>query len=437
MQLIKSNYIGLAVAISVLIFVGIMIFNTEDELKGVTYNQDIAQIINDKCVNCHRVGEVGPMPLQNYQQVAAFVTPIEFAVKAKRMPPWHADASIGKFANDRSLTKDEYQKLLAWIDQDYPEGTGKSPVRTYTEGWQIGKPDIEFTIPDPVIIPKRGEIDYQYQIVPTNFTEDKWIIAAEVRPEQNGHAHHVTVSVLPNNEQIIPATEMGIHCPQFALSPQAEKHNAELRSQGHSTAHIDGEFLVGWGVGIQFIKLPEGAAIRIPAGSKLVFQLHYVTNGVATVDASTKIGLTFANQKITRQVHTLKISNQQFVIPPKAKNHEASACYTLTKPVTLVDLMPHMHLRGKDFRYNVTLPDGTIQKLLYVPHYDFDWQTIYRLAKPLQLPAGSKLNVLAHFDNSASNPHNPNPEQEVYFGEQTDDEMLLGYAVVMSDISNP
>ncbi|MCF7969610.1 MAG: hypothetical protein K9L22_00400 [Methylococcaceae bacterium] len=435
MQFIKSNY---RVVTAVLILINLTACNTEDKFKDVTYNQDIAAIINEKCVICHRAGEVGPMPLQTYEQIAAFATPIEFAVQSRRMPPWHADASVGKFANDRSLNDEQYKKVLSWIEQGYPEGTGKAPaLKTYTDGWQIGKPDIEFTIPEPVTIPETGEIDYQYQIVPTNFTEDRWIIAAEVRPEQRGHAHHVTVSVLPNDEQVPPATEMGIHCPQFALSQQAEKHNEELRREGHSTAHIDGEFLVGWGVGIQFIKLPEGAAIRIPAGSKLVFQLHYVTNGVATVDASTKIGLTFADKKITKQVHTLKISNQQFVIPPHAKQHEAIACYTLTNPVTLVDLMPHMHLRGKDFRYSVTLPDGEVKQLLYVPHYDFEWQTIYRLAEPLALPAGSKLNVLAHFDNSAGNPHNPNPEQEVYFGEQTDDEMLLGYAVVMSDLSNP
>jgi len=437
MQLIKSNYIGLAIAISVLIYIGILTFNTEDKLTSATYNQDIAQIINDKCVGCHRPGEIGPMPLQTYQQVTAFITPIEYAVKSKRMPPWHASPAVGQFANDRSLSEGEYQKLLAWINQGYPEGTGKAPTKTYTQGWQIGKPDVEFTIAEPISIPKKGEVDYQYQIVPTHFTEDKWISAAEIRTEQRGYAHHVIVSVLPPDSDLTPPTEKGVHCAQSAQSPQAFNHDQELLAQGRTIAHSVGRFLAGWGVGIQFNTLPTNAAILIPAGSRLLFELHYVTNGVSTIDSTTKIGLTFSKEKVTKQIHTLKIINQQFVIPPRAENHEASACYTLTEPVTLLELLPHMHLRGKDFSYSVTFPDGSKKDLLHVPHYDFDWQTVYRLAQPIKLPEGSRLDVLAHFDNSPNNKHNPNPEQEVFFGEQTDDEMLIGYAVVMTDIANP
>lgn len=437
MPLTQKNVIGLSAAASILMLIGIALFSKVNQDKNVTYNQDIAPIMNDKCVSCHRPGEIGPMPLQTYVQVAANIQLIEHLVKTKRMPPWHASASVGKFANDRSLTEAEYQKLLQWIANGYPEGTGSAPTKTFPSGWQIGTPDVEFTIPTPVNIPASGEVDYQYQITATNFTEDKWISAAEIRTEQSGHVHHVIASVLPPDGSLIPPTEMGINCPQWALSPQAQKRRDELLKQGHAVAHSDGRFLAGWGVGIQFLKLPEDAGVLVPAGSKLLFQLHYVTNGTPITDTTTKIGLTFSTHKIAHQVHTIKVSNQQFVIPPRVDNYEASACYTLMQPVTLLELIPHMHLRGKDFSFAVNLPDGISKQILYVPHYDFDWQTVYRLAEPLKLPSGSKLDILAHFDNSAHNPHNPNPEQEVFFGEQTDDEMLMGYAVLMTDVSNP
>lgn len=436
MPLIKSNLCKLLLGITAIVLgTGVVFFALPKATKPVTYNQDIAQIINDNCVECHRPGEIGPMPLQSYQEVVPYIRAIEHAIKIKKMPPWHASPTVGKFSNDRSLTEVEYQKLLTWIDSDYPEGTGNAPSKTFSNGWQIGTPDVEFTLTKPVNIPERGEVDYQYQIVPTNFTEDKWISAAEIRPEQRGHAHHVIVSVLPA-DKIIPPIEMGVNCPQWAMSPQATKHNEDLIKQGREIAHLEGKYLVGWGVGVQFDQLPKGAAILVPAGSRLLFQLHYVSNGTAAVDTNTRIGLKFADYKVTQQVNTLKVQNHQFVIPPRVPNYEATACYTLTEPVTLLEIIPHMHLRGKDFSFKVVYPDGRMEALLYVPHYQFEWQTVYRLAKPLKLPIGTKLDVVAHFDNSTNNPHNPNPDQEVYFGEQSDDEMLIGFVVVMTDVPN-
>ncbi|MCX7086706.1 MAG: hypothetical protein NTV00_01500 [Methylococcales bacterium] len=434
MLLNKKMLISLTVMVSVLIWMGWLYVASFSKFNTLTYNQDIATIINTRCVSCHRLGEMGPMALQTYQSVKTFISPIEQAIKTKQMPPWHASHTVGEFSNDRSLTDDEYDKLLGWINNDYPEGNGKPPVTTYTKGWQIGVPDIEFTIEKPITIPAQGKMDYQYQIVPTHFSEDKWISAAEIRVAEGGVAHHVIITVVaPENES--PVAEPGVDCYQKEVVAKAPKRRVAPKEYVTATLHSEGKYLLGWGVGVQVDKLPEGAAIRIPAGARLLFELHYVPTGTVVVDSTTRIGFTFAKEKVTKEVHTIKASNQTFVIPPREANHEVTACYIFKQPITLLELVPHMHLRGKDFTYIVRYPNGNTETLLFVPHFDFEWQTVYRLAKPRHLPVGARLEAIAHYDNSISNKHNPNPDKEIRFGPQTEDEMMIGLAVVMTDLA--
>jgi hypothetical protein len=344
------------------------------------------------------------MSLLTYDDALSWAETISEVVEERRMPPWYADPKVGHFSNDRSLSKEERETLLAWIKQGCPQGDAADlpPPRSFPEGWSIGKPDVVFTMPQEFHVPAKGGpkgIRYQYFEVETKFTEDRWIGAVEARPGNRAVVHHIIVYVVPAGQQF-----------------------RQNRTDG-----IGDGLLVAFAPGELPAIFAPGTAKKVPKGATLLFQMHYTPNGVAQKDRSS-VGLIFAKEPPKHEVRTRAIAQGRFAIPPGADNYEVKSATTFRQDARLLSLMPHMHLRGKDFSYRVIFPDGKSEMLLRVPRYDFNWQSHYRLIQPLDLPAGTRIECTAHFDNSAANPNNPDPTKEVRWGEQTWEEMMIGFA---------
>jgi peroxiredoxin len=368
--------------------------------SDVTYAKDIAPILQARCVECHREGEIGPFELATYEDAAGWGEMMAEVVRDRRMPPWHAAPEHGHFANDRSMPEAEKELLFAWVKAGCPEGdASQTPAPpTFTTGWQLPKePDLVFAMEKPFDVPAdagRDGVPYQHFVVPTNLTEDTWVSAAEVLPGNRQVVHHVIVYVVP---------------------PESDGRRNRI-------------FLVAYVPGLRTEPMPEQSAKLIPAGSKLLFELHYTPNGSPQVD-QTKVGLVLADPtKIEREVVTSELGNLRFAIPPGEANHVVTATSrAVPQDVTLLSLSPHMHLRGKAFRYELVSPKGEREVLLDVPAYDFNWQTRYVLAEPRELLAGSVIYCRAAYDNSEKNLANPDPTKTVRWGDQSWDEMMLGY----------
>ncbi len=369
-------------------------------IGAVTYASDVAPIVQEKCQACHRPGQAGPFSLLTYDDVRRRSAGIAEVVEDRRMPPWHADPRHGHFSNDRSLTPRQRATLLAWVEQGSPLGDPAKlpPPRTFLEGWSIGKPDVVFEVPQPIEVPSVGVIDYVHVSVPSNFTEDMWVQAAEILPDVRSVVHHVIVYVEP---------------PSDGRRSRPE----------HLAAYVPGDVPTLY---------PDGIAKKIVAGSRLIFQIHYTPDGTARVDRS-KIGLVFAKAPVRQVAHTRFIEDKKFQIPPGAASHEVRSTRTFPDDVHLFSLSPHMHLRGKDFKYTATYPDGRSEILLSVPAYDFGWQSAYVFSEPKAIPKGTRIDCVAHFDNSAGNPANPDPTKSVEWGEQSFQEMMMGYFDYVED----
>jgi hypothetical protein len=392
-----------------------------------TFSRDVAPIFYSKCVGCHRPGEVAPMSLITYKDVRPWASAIREKVTTRVMPPWHADRQYGTFRNDLSLTQREIDTIAAWASTGAGEGNPSDlpALPTFPVGWQIGTPDQVFEMQADYQVPASGEIEYQYFEVPTNFTEDKWMQAGEVRAGDKAHVHHIIVYVRepkPSNRPSVLAVRPILPTGQPPAPPPARP---PATTRGSAPGGGDA-MLVNWAVGEDAPVYLPGTAKRIPAGSTLIFQVHYTTNGKPGVDRS-RIGLIFAKEPPRQEIRTGIIANPLFAIPAGAANHQVEAEATFSEDVRVWTMHPHMHLRGKDMTYTVVYPDGRSQIVLNVPKFDFGWQTDYWLAEPLALPKGSKLHVRAHFDNSAANRSNPDPTQVVRWGDQTWEEMMIGF----------
>jgi hypothetical protein len=395
----------------------------------VTYYKDVAPIVQNRCQECHRPGEVAPMSFMTYDQVRPWAKAMKSAVVTKKMPPWSADPHYGKFSNDRSLTQAEMDTLVAWVDGGAAAGNPKdAPTpRQYTEGWQIGKPDVVFELPTPIDVPASGIVDYTYVVIPTNFTEDKWVQFAEVRPDARSAVHHVLAFLRPPGNSFMKDAQPGVpYIPQRPMATNGQ------RGQGNIQEQIPGEMLVGYAPGLPPSQTKPGEAKLIKAGSDIVLQLHYTPNGKAATDR-TKFGLIFAKEPPQKRVMSMMAINYFIKIPAGDPNYEAHSRATLQQDVNLVSLLPHMHLRGKDFTYKAVYPSGETQVLLSVPKYDFSWQIQYALDQEVLLPKGTRIECTAHYDNSANNPANPDPTKEVRWGDQTFEEMMVGFFDVSFD----
>jgi hypothetical protein len=378
---------------------------TDNKKATVTFAKDISRILQNRCQTCHHAGTAAPFTLASFDDARHWSDTIREVLKQNRMPPWHADPHYGKFSNDRRLSKDERDALLAWLNGGMPFGDKKDlpAPRTYTDGWLIGKPDVIFELPETQTVPATGVVPYLYFVTPTHFKEDVWIQAAEARPGNRGVVHHIVVSY---------------------RDPKAgDKQNAGGFGDG---------IVVGEAPGDIPLLLPPGTAVKIPAGAELIWQMHYTPNGKEAKDKS-QVGFVFYKGKEPpkRIARTRGAANMSFAIPAGATNHKVESEWIVPRDILLLSFMPHMHLRGKDFEYRAQYPDGRSEIILNVPRYDFAWQTSYRLAEPLRLPKGTKIHCTAHFDNSSANPANPDPKKEVTWGDQTWEEMMIGWVDYM------
>ena len=358
------------------------------------------------------------MPLVTYKETRPWASAIKQAVQSRQMPPWFADPRYGKFSNDPSLTPQEIALISAWADAGAPEGSAKDapPPHRWTAGWNILEPDKVVRMPVPVNLPAHGDVEYTYEIVPTGFTEHRWVQMSEIRPTGPEHVHHAVVYIRPPNSRWLRSAPIGAPFTPSSLADAAE------RAEAHATTS---DMLLVYAPGSEPDRLPDGMAKLVPAGSDLVFQMHYTTNGHAGTD-QTSIGMVFATRPPTQRVLTLQLTNHTFIIPPRADDYRVDVSGTLPNDATLLSFFPHMHLRGKRFEYNIVHPDGEIETLLRV-NYHFHWQLSYRLAQPRFLKAGTRLQAIGWYDNSDENPHNPDPDKVVVWGDQTYEEMMVGF----------
>jgi hypothetical protein len=400
---------------------------------GLTFAKDVAPIVFAKCAGCHRPGEVAPMPLTSFKEVRPWAGAIREKVASRVMPPWHADRAYGTFRNNPSLSQPEIDTIVSWVNAGAPEGNPKDTpaLPKFAEGWQIGKPDQVFEMAADFEVPARGTIDYQYFEVPTNFTEDRWMQAGEVRAGDRPHVHHINVYVREPQSRA-RANVVNIR-PILAPGERPSLPSARSQTGGGAAAatvpaatRATDNMLVNWAVGEDAPVFTPGMAKKIPAGSTLIFQVHYTTNGTAGRDRS-RLGLIFSKEPPAQEIRTAAIANPMFSIPGGAADHQVEAEATFNDDVKVWTMHPHMHLRGKDMTYTAIYPDGRKEIVLRVPKFDFGWQTDYWLAQPITLPKGAKLHVRAHFDNSAANKANPDPTATVRWGDQTWEEMMIGF----------
>lgn len=378
---------------------------------SVTYSNQVARIIQRRCIECHREGEAAPFAMTTYSEVVGWAPMMKEVVDQGRMPPWFADPKYGHFANDDRLTDEEKKDFQDWIDGGCPEGDAKDlpKPREFAEGWRIPEPDAVFEIDKtPFHVPAEGVVDYKYFTVDPGFKEDKWIQAAEALPGNRQVVHHIIV---------------------FATVP---------RGQGGGGGLLGGRIPVaGYAPGEQPRVYPKGVAVRLPAGSKLLFQMHYTPCGTPQDDIS-RVGFKFADPATVKKASAGGAAiNFTFRIPAGEGNVPVVSNHQFKDDALLTMLFPHMHLRGKAFKFEAVYPNGDREVLLDVPQYDFNWQLRYDLKEPKFIPKGTELVCTAHFDNSKENPANPDPSKDVRWGPQTWEEMMIGFFATIPTDKDP
>jgi peroxiredoxin len=364
----------------------------------VTFTKQIAPIFNQHCVTCHRPGQVAPFALTSYDEAAGWAETIAEVVDAGRMPPWHASPKFGHFSNDARLSDSEKELIYTWVRNGCPQGDAAdapSPP-TFVDGWRIPTPELVAKMNEPFEVPDRGVVDYATFELDAEFPEDRWVLAAEVRPGCRAVVHHMVLFFHPPGSEKVDPRETLLN------------------------------MISGYGPGMPPTIYSPTACRRIPAGSKLMLQAHYTPNGSPQIDQS-EIGLVFADPaKVKKEIMVTGALNFMFRIPAGAKDHSVEATYYFEEDTLLFTVTPHMHLRGKAFQFQAIYPDGREEVLLDVPRYDFNWQNSYDLVEPKPMPEGTKMRCVARFDNSADNLANPDPTAEVTWGEQTWQEMAVG-----------
>ena len=377
--------------------------------QQVTFYRDVLPILQNRCQECHRQGQMAPMPLTTYQETRPWAKAIRQAVLTRKMPPWFADPCCGKFANDRSLSASEVETLAKWVDSGAQKGkeADAPPPKFWPEGWNIGTsntaPDKVVEMPQAFQVPAKGAVEYQYFIVPTGFKEDRWVQQVEVRPKERSVVHHAVVYI---------------------------REPGDTWTRGPTKADILAVYAPGSAPDVY----PVGMAKLVKAGSDLVIEVHYTPSGKAVKDRI-KVGMVFAKARPAKRVLTLQMDSESFVIPAGESNYRVSVWGTLPNDALLVGFFPHMHLRGKEFEYTRILANGQPETMLRVKPYDFHWQLYYQLATPMPLKKGTKLNWIATYDNSAENRLNPDPTVDVRYGHQSWDEMMVGFFDVAVDAS--
>jgi len=363
-----------------------------------TFARDVAPIFYSKCVECHRPTMFAPMSLVKFDEARPWARSIRNRVATRTMPPWGADPAHGVFKNDPRLTDKEIDTILAWVDGGAPKGNDSDlpPAPKFVDGWSIGQPDVVFEMKESFSIPARGTVEYQYIRIPTNITEDRWLQAIEIKPQARAHVHHVIAFTVPAGS---PMNEGG------ALGPG---------NIGGVTPNKPG------------IVFDPGVGRLLTGNSDIVLQMHYTTNGEAAVDR-TQVAVVFAKEPPQWQLRGGSAMNFKFKIPAGDPAHEVRGSRVLQADTIITSFTPHMHMRGKDMTYVAKYPDGRTETLLVVPKYDFNWQISYQLKEAKRFPKGTEIEVIAHFDNSPQNKFNPDPTKDVTWGDQTWEEMMIGF----------
>jgi len=370
------------------------------------------------------------MPLLTYEQVRPWAKAIRESILTKRMPPWFADPAHGQFANDRTLSQATIDTLVKWADTGTPEGdiADAPKPREFAEGWRIGEPDVVFEMPEEFHVPASGTVEYQWIMIPTGFTEDKWVQAAEFRPGNPEVVHHSSVYTREPDSSYArsyPMAEFFVLKGDGSSTPRLPRKGRTMFSAPDHPLHLQ-----VWAPGGDPPQLPKGQARLVKAGSDIIFLMHYTATGKAATDRS-RIGLVFAKNPPQQRVKTVRVQNgRPILIPPGEANYNLESRVVLQKDLSIVSLQPHMHFRGKSFEYSVLYPNGSSEVLLRVPKYDFHWQLSYYLKETKQLPKGTTLIVKAGWDNSANNEDNPDPSATVKGGDQSWDEMMAGFMEV-------
>lgn len=394
-------------------------------LLSVSFYRDVQPIVQSRCQACHRAGQMAPMPLETYRQAKPYARAIAQVTEARTMPPWFADPCCGHFDNDPSLTTVQIKTLRDWADAGAPEGNWKDAPEPpqWTHGWNIDRPDAVVQMPEPKPLPAEGDVPYQYIIIPTHFKEDRWIRMSEIRPSNRMVVHHAVAYIREPGSNWLLGT------------PVNKSFSADDLPEGparRDAMWTDSDILLVYAPGSQPDRWPEGYAKLLPAGSDIVLQMHYTTHGAPMSD-QTSVGLVWAKEKPRKRVLSLQLTNDRFLIPPGVPDYRAEVHGTIPNDALLLSFFPHMHLRGKTFEYRLIQPGSKPRTLLRVPNYSFYWQLSYKLAEPVPLKAGWTLQAIATFDNSRANPHNPDPDSAVRWGEQTWAEMMVGFFDVAVD----
>jgi hypothetical protein len=377
----------------------------------ISYARHIAPILQRKCVSCHSAGNIGPFAMSSYSKVRGFSDQIREEILSQRMPPWSADLHYGAFQGDRSLTPAEAQTLVRWIDAGLPRGSsGEDPLAEVAksqikpEEWVLGRPDYIVTPSHRMEIPATGVVDYITNVVDCPIAGDAWLKGVVVRPDNRQVLHHVIV---------------------YLEYPQGYP----------GSDRWEDKWLVGWAPGAKPSFYPDGTGKFLPKGCKLRFQLHYTPYGKEATDL-TELGLYVQAQRPATELQMRGVASLDFNIPPRAPDSRTLAILDLSRDTLIYELAPHMHKRGSWFRYEALYPDGAYEVLLSVPHYNFNWQHTYRFRDPKRVPAGTRILCTGGFDNSRSNPDNPDPNKSVRWGDQSFDEMFIGFMTV-SDAPKP
>ena len=432
--------------------------NEAQPISGeVTFSKDVAPIFFKNCVECHRPGEGAPFSALTFKDVRPWAKSIREKVVKREMPPWHADPHVGEWSNDRRLTQTEIDTIIAWVDQGAKEGDPKElpGAPKFVEGWTIGKPDVVLTMSEEFTLEASGPDEYQYFEVPTDFKEDKYIQMAEARPGNRKIVHHIIAFVVPPDKEEKAGKRSKMSKEEIEkLREKYEKDSIRykdgflIRTKMDAPVHDDGcslpsggngdrrdgsgqeeggTLLAGYAPGMNQAMWETGTVKKVPAGSKLLLQVHYSKVAGEVQKDRSSIGLIFAKTPPEKTLVTRPVANGYFMIPPGAERHKTTACWAVKEDIHIVTLMPHMHLRGAAMEIKAFYPDGRSETLLNVPQYSFSWQEVYYLKRPATIPKGTKILVTGYFDNSAKNKFNPDPTKPVRWGDPTYDEMMIGW----------
>ncbi|MBS1812517.1 MAG: c-type cytochrome [Acidobacteria bacterium] len=438
--------------------------------KTVTFSKEVAPIFNKNCANCHRPGEAAPFSTLTYKDARPWAKSIRQQVMNRTMPPWHADPHVGQWANDARLSQKDIDTIVAWVDGGALEGNPKDlpPAPKFSEGWAIGKPDVILDMGKDYVMKPGSPDEIQYFTVETNFTEDKYVQFVEARPGNRQIVHHIIAFIQPppktdGSKQLSPEERRKMreaamrdnifYQDGFLTKVKADApvydNACDLPSGGNGSKR-DGSgdgggegggsstLLAGYAPGKNQEIWPAGTVKKIPAGSKIVFQLHYSAflNPTGELKDRSSIGMIFAKNPPDRELKTHPIGNHYFKIPAGAENHKATACWTAPEDLHIVTFMPHLHMRGKSMEFKAIYPDGRTEVICNVPKYDFNWQLVYYAKKPVAVPKGTKILVTTTWDNSSKNKFNPDPTKDIRWGDPTYEEMTIGWIDYTLDKQN-